>query len=61
MAQCTMRTTAQEKVVDDIAAGFKRDIWDFDDSMDMWMTFPKRTPKPRSGGRTSTPDAASGA
>ena len=60
IAQFTMRTTAQYKVVDDIAAGFKRDIWDFDDYMDMWMTFPKRTSKPRSRGRTSTPDAAGG-
>ena len=61
IAQFTMRTTAQYKVVDDIAAGFKRDIWDFDDYMDRWMTFPKRTPKPRSRGRKSTPDAAGGA
>ena len=61
IAQFTMRTTAQYKVVDDIAAGFKRDIWDFDDYMDMWITFPKRTPKPRSRGRKSTPDAAGGA
>ena len=61
IAQCTMRTTAQYKVVDDIAAGFKRDMWDFDDYMDMWITFPQRTPKPRSRGRQSTPAAAGGA
>jgi len=61
IAQFTMRTTAQYKVVDNIAAEFKRDIWDFDDYMDMWITFPKRPPKPRSRGRTSTPDAAGGA
>ena len=61
VAQFTMRTTAQYKVVDDIAAGFKRDIWDFDDYMDMWIAFPKRTPKSRSRSRKSTPDAARGA
>jgi hypothetical protein len=61
IAQFTMRTTAQYKVVDDIAAGFKRDIWDFDDYMDMWIAFPKRTPKPRSRRRKATPDAAHGA
>jgi len=44
-----------------IAAGFKRDIWDFDDYMDMWITFSKRTPKPRSRSRKSTLDAAGGA
>ena len=60
MAQFTMRTTAQYKVVDDIAAEFKRAIWDFDDYMDMWIAFPKRTPKPRSRSRTSTLDAAHG-
>jgi hypothetical protein len=52
-----MRTTAQYKVVDEIAAGFKMDIWDFDDYVDMWIAFPKRTTKPRSRGRKSTSDA----
>ena len=61
IAQFTIRTTAQYKVVDDIAAGFKRDMWDFDDYMDMWIAFPKRTPKPRSRSRKSTSDAARGA
>src|SRR5262245_56174932 len=62
IAQFTMRTTAQYKVVDDIAAGFKRAIWDFDDYMDMWIAFPKRTPKPRRRSRPkSTPDVACGA
>jgi hypothetical protein len=40
ITQFTMRTTAQYKVVDDIAAGFKMDIWDFTDYMDMWIAFP---------------------
>ena len=53
MAQFTMRTTAQYKVVDAIAAGFKRAIWDFDDYMDMWITFPKRTARVRRRGRKS--------
>ncbi len=57
IAQFTMRTTAQYKVVDEIAAGFKMDIWDFDDYVDMWIAFPKRTTKPRSRGRKSTSDA----
>jgi hypothetical protein len=61
IAQFTIRTTAQYKVVDDIAAGFKREIWDFNDYMDMWIAFPKRTIKPHSRGRKSTPDAAGGA
>ena len=43
----TMRTTAQYKVVDDIGQGFKMDIWDFDDYMDMWIAFPKPPAKPR--------------
>jgi len=43
----TMRTTAQYKVVDDIARGFKMDIWDFDDYIDMSISFPKSPPKPR--------------
>ena len=58
IAQFTMRTTAQYKVVDDIAAEFKRAIWDFDDYMEMWITFPKRTAKVRSRGRKSPSDVA---
>ena len=58
VAQFTMRTTPQSKVVDDIAAGFKRAIWDFDDYMEMWITFPKRTAKVRSRGRKSPSDVA---
>ena len=61
VAQFIMRTTPQSKVVDDIAAGFKRAIWDFDDYMDMWITFPQRTAKVRSRGRKSRSDAAGGA
>jgi hypothetical protein len=53
-----MRTTAQYKVVDDIAAEFKRAIWDFDDYMETWITFPKRTAKVRSRGRKSPSDVA---
>jgi hypothetical protein len=52
-----MRTTAQYKVVDDIAAGFKMDIWDFADYMDMWIAFPKRQTKPRRRSRKSSSDA----
>lgn len=58
----TMRTTAQYKVVDDIAAGFKMDIWDFTDYMDMWIAFPKHRTKPRRRSRKSssdTPDSTS--
>ena len=61
VAQFTMRTTAQYKVVDDIAAGFRRAIWDFDDYVEMWITFPKRTAKVRSRDRTSPSDIAGGA
>jgi len=61
VAQFTMRTTAQYKVVDDIAAEFKRAIWDFDDYVEMWITFPKRTAKVRSRGRKSPSDVAGGA
>ena len=43
----TMRAAAQYKIVDDIARGFKMDIWDLDDYMDMWISFPKSPPKPR--------------
>lgn len=62
ITQFTMRTTAQYKVVDDIAAGFKMDIWDFTDYMDMWIAFPKRQTKPRRRSRKSssdTPDSTS--
>lgn len=61
IAQFTMRTTAQYKVVDDIAAGFKMDIWDFDDYVDMWIAFPKPNTKPRSRGRKAKSDAGDGA
>ena len=61
VVQFTMRTTAQYKVVDEIAAGFKMDIWDFDDYMDMWMTFPKRPAKLRRRRRKSPSDIAGGA
>ena len=60
IAQFTMRTTAQYKVVDDIATGFKMDIWDFDDYVDMWITFPKGHTTPRSRGRKSPSDATGG-
>jgi hypothetical protein len=49
LVQFTMRTTAQYKVVADIAEGFKLDIWDFDDYVDMWIRFPK--PKSKRGRR----------
>jgi hypothetical protein len=52
-----MRTTAQYKVVDDIAAGFKMDIWDFTDYMDMWIAFPKPQTKSRRRSRKSSADA----
>ena len=58
IAQFTMPTTAQYKVVDEIAAGFKLDIWDFDDYVDMWIAFPKRQTKSRSRGRKAPSDAA---
>jgi len=61
MAQFTMRTTAQYKVVDAIAAEFKRAIWDFDDYREMWITFSQRTAKVRSRGRKSPSDVAGGA
>jgi hypothetical protein len=51
VAQFTMRTTAQYKVVDEIAKGFKMELWDFDDYMDMWISFPKGKPKARRKGR----------
>lgn len=37
----TMRTTAQYKVVDDIAKAFKFQMWDFEDYQDMTIQFPK--------------------
>ena len=58
IVQFTMRTMAQYKIVDDIAARFKMDIWDFDDYVDMWIAFPKRQTKSRSRGRKSPSDAA---
>ena len=48
----TMRTAAQYQVVDDIARGFKMDIWDFDDYMDMWIAFPKSPSQPRKKSRS---------
>jgi len=60
MTQFTMRTTAQSKVVDEIAAGFKMAIWDFADSMAMWMTFPKPKTKPRRRGPKPPSKAAGG-
>ena len=53
ITEFTMRTTAQYKVVDEIAAGFKMAIWDFADYMDMWITFP--TPKTKSRRRSRKP------
>ena len=47
IARFTMTTTAQYKVVDDIAAGFKMDIWEFKDYLDMWIAFPKTKAKSR--------------
>ena len=49
IAQFTMRTTAQYKVVDDIAAGFKRDMWDFDDYMDCGLLFQNARPSHAAG------------
>ena len=60
MTQFTMRTTAQYKVVDEIAAGFKMVIWDFADYRDMWITFPKPKTKPRRRGRKPPSEAAGG-
>jgi len=50
VVQFIMRTAAQYKVIDEIAKGFKMDIWDFDDYLDMWITFPKGKPKSRRKG-----------
>ena len=58
--QFTIRTTAQYKVVDEIAAGFKMAIWDFADYMDMWMTFPKPKTQPRRRSRKPPSEAAGG-
>ena len=60
ITQFTMRTTAQYKVVDEIAAGFKMAIWDFADYMDMWITFPKPKTKPRRRSRKPPAEAAGG-
>ena len=50
VVQFTMGTTAQYKAIDEIAKGFKMDIWDFDDYLDRWITFPKGKPKSRRKG-----------
>jgi hypothetical protein len=50
VVQFTMRTTAQYKVIDEIAKGFKMEIWDFDDYLDMWITYPKGKRKSRRTG-----------
>jgi hypothetical protein len=50
VVQFTMRTAAQYKVIDEIAKGFKMEIWDFDDYLDMWITFPKGKRKSRRTG-----------
>jgi len=55
-----MRTTAQYRVVDEIAAGFTMAIWDFADSMDMWRTFPTPKVKPRRRSRKPPAEAAGG-
>ena len=60
LTQFTMRTTAQYKVVDEIAAGFKMAIWDFGDYMDMWITFLKPKTKPRRRSRKPRSDASGG-
>ena len=60
ITQFTMRTTAQYKVIDEIATGFKMAIWDFGDYMDMWITFPKPKTKPRRRSRKLRSDAAGG-
>jgi hypothetical protein len=60
ITQFTMRTTAQYKVIDEIAAGFKMVIWDFADYRDMWITFPKPQTKPRRRGRKPPAEAAGG-
>ena len=60
LTQFTMRTTAQYKVVDEIAAGFKMAIWDFADYRDMWMTFPNPKTKPHRRSRKPPSEAAGG-
>ena len=60
ITQFTMRTTAQYKVVDEIAAGFRMAIWDFADYMDMWITFPKPKTKPHRRSRKPPAEAAGG-
>jgi len=54
----TMRTTAQYKVVDEIAAEFKIAMWEFADYVDMLITFPKPETKPRRRSRKPPSDAA---
>ena len=56
----TMRTTAQYKVVDEIAAEFKMAIWDFADYMDMWITFPKSKTQPHRRSRKPPSEATGG-
>ena len=58
ITQFTMRTTAQSKVVDEIAAGFKMAIWDFADYLDMWITFPQPKTQPRRRSRKPRSEAA---
>jgi hypothetical protein len=41
----TMRRTAQYKVVDDIAHGFKQYTWDLEDYEDMIISFPISAPE----------------
>ena len=60
MTPCTRRTTAQYKVVDELAAGCKRDIWDCAASRDMWRTFPTPTMQPRRRSRKPPSEAADG-
>lgn len=55
VARFTMRTMAQYKVVGEIAAEFKRAIWDFSDFQDIWIAFPKPASKPRRRGRKPPP------
>ena len=47
LAQFTMKTASQYKVVADIAEEFKMNILDFDDYRDMWIQFPKPKSKRR--------------
>jgi len=58
ITEFTMRTMAQYKVVDEIAAGFKMAMWDFADYMDMWITFPTPKTQPRRRSRKPPSEAA---